>query len=94
MASSPEELLVMIRSAQSVRQDQWQVQIQAQVQMKADVYVKSAYLDAEAVERAMLNPCTSVENTVATLLDRYGPEATICVLPDGPMTISCVVQNT
>ena len=94
MASSPEELLVMIRSAESVRQDQWQVQIQAQVQMKADVYVKSAYLDAEAVERAMLNPCKSVEDTVATLLDRYGPEATICVLPEGPMTIPCVVQNT
>lgn len=83
----------MIRSADSVRQDQWQVQIQAQVQMKADVYVKSSYLDAETVKSAMLIPCNSVEETVAGLLDHYGPEATICVLPEGPMTIPHLSQS-
>ena len=66
---------------------------QAHVQMKADVYVKSSYLDAEAVERAMLRYCASVEETVAELLDRYGSEATICVLPEGPMTIPYVVGD-
>ncbi len=93
MASSPEELLTMIRSPGFVRQDQWQVQIQAQIQMKADVYVKSSYLDAEAVKSAMLLPCDSVEETVAVLLSRYGPEATICVLPEGPMTIPYVARR-
>jgi nickel-dependent lactate racemase len=91
MASSPEALLDIIHSAGFSRQDQWQAQIQAQVQMKADVYVKSSYLDAETVERAMLKPCVSVEETVGTLLNRYGPEATICVLPEGPMTIPYLV---
>ena len=91
MASGPEALLDMIHSAGFSRQDQWQAQIQAQVQMKADVYVKSSYLDAETVERAMLKPCVSVEETVGTLLNRYGPEATICVLPEGPMTIPYLV---
>ncbi len=87
MASTPEELLAMVRSFEFVRQDQWQVQIQAQIQLKADVYVKSAYLDAGAIESALLYPCTSVEETIGTLLERYGPEASICVLPEGPMTI-------
>ena len=90
MASSPEELLAMIHSDGFERQDQWQVQIQAQVQMKADVYVKSAYLDPATLERAMVKPSISVEETVAGLMERYGPEATICVLPEGPMTIPYV----
>ena len=90
MASTPEELLALVNSFEFVRQDQWQVQVQAQIQLKADVYVKSSYLDAGTRERAMLRPCTSVEDTVGTLLDRYGPEASICVLPEGPMTIPYV----
>lgn len=93
MASTPAELLAMIRSFGFVRQDQWQVQTQAQVQMKADVYVKSSHLDAGTIESAMLCLCTSVEETVGTLLDRYGPEAKICVLPEGPMTIPYVASD-
>ena len=90
MGSTPEELLAMVHSFEFVRQDQWQVQVQAQIQLKADVYVKSSYLDAGTIESAMLRPCTSVEETVGTLLDSYGPEAKICVLPEGPMTIPYV----
>ena len=86
-ASTPEELLALIRSSGEVRQDQWEAQVQAQVEMKADVYVKSTYLDEETLRRAMLRACTSVEDTVASLLRRYGPDASICVLPEGPMTI-------
>ena len=87
MASDPQELLTMIQSLNPVRQDQWQVQIQTQVLLKADVYIKSSYLDAETVRRALLKPCTSVEETLAALLERYGPDATVCVLPEGPTTI-------
>ena len=83
----------MIHATDFARQDQWEAQVQAQVQMKADVYVKSAYLDVETVQRAMLYPCTTVEETVAILLDRYGPEATVGVLPEGPMTIPYVARG-
>lgn len=93
MASSPEELLGIVCSAGFMRQDQWQVQIQAQVQMKADVYLKSRYLDEDAVARAMLRTSRSVEDTVAVLLDKYGADATICVLPEGPMTIPYVASE-
>jgi nickel-dependent lactate racemase len=92
MASGPAELLAMVKRFEMVRQDQWQVQVQAQLQMKADIYVKSSYLDEATIQRAMLNTCVSVEDTIANLLDQYGADATICVMPEGPMTIPYVVE--
>jgi nickel-dependent lactate racemase len=91
-AATPQELLTMIRSWDGVRQDQWEAQIQAQVQTRAEVYVKSSYLGDDAIRRAMLQPCHAVEETVAALLARYGPGASICVLPEGPMTIPYVAR--
>ncbi len=88
--SSPQELLAMVESPGFLRQDQWQVQVQAQVELMADVYVKSSHLDRETIEQALLRSCSSVEETVESLLQKYGPEATICVLPEGPMTIPYV----
>ena len=85
-APSPQALLAQIHASGEVIQDQWQVQVQAQVQSRADVYVRSS-LTAADVEGAMLRVCESIEETVALLTERYGPDATICVLPEGPMTI-------
>lgn len=90
MASSPGELLQMIKSWDGVQQDQWQAQVQAMIQMRADVYVKSSCLDDDTIRRALLKPCHHVEETLADLLDRYGPAATIGVMPEGPMTIPYV----
>lgn len=87
MASSPEQLLAVIQAFRSVLQDQWQVQIQAQVQMQADVFIRSTYLSESTLRKAMLNACTSVERTLSELLEKYGSDATICVMPEGPMTI-------
>ncbi len=90
LAPTPQALLALIRSWPQVRQDQWEAQLQAQVQLQADVYVRSSYLGEGELRRAMLQPCESIERTVASLLERYGPDATICVLPEGPMTIPYV----
>lgn len=87
MADSPEELLAMVKAWATVRQDQWQVQVQAQIQMRADVYLKNSHLDDQTVRAAKLEPCRCIEETLDKLLQRYGPDATICVLPEGPMTI-------
>jgi len=94
MASSPEELLDIISSFEVARHDQWEVQVQAQIMKKAKVYVKSSYLSPAEVRSALLSPCTSIEDTLTELLDQYGPKATICVLPEGPLTISYVAQDT
>lgn len=89
-ATSPQGILEMVHSPGFSCHDQWEVQVQAQILLKADVFVKSTYLTAEMVREAMFRPCESVEATVADLLGRYGPEATLCVLPEGPMTIPYV----
>ena len=94
MASSPEDVLAMVSSPDFSRHDQWEVQMQAQIQRKANVYVKSSYLSPEQVRSALLNPCESIEETLSDLLDEYGADATICVLPQGPMTIPYVHGQT
>jgi nickel-dependent lactate racemase len=86
MADSPQKLLEVIRAPGFLMQDQWEAQVQAQIQLKADVYVKSSYLSDEQIREALLLPCHSIEETLAQLLKRYGPDATICVLPEGPQT--------
>jgi len=92
MAESPEALLEIINGPEFSVRDQWEAQIQALIQLKADVHLKSSYLTEEEVRKALLTPCISVEETVARLLERYGPEATICVLPEGPQTIPVLIE--
>ena len=67
--------------------DQWEASMQALIQLRAQVFLKSGYLSDEEVGRALLTPCHSIESTLAELTDRYGPDTSICVLPQGPQTI-------
>ena len=89
-AGSPERVLEMVNAPGFERLDQWQVQIQAQIQQRADVYVYADGLTNEQIAKALLRPCRSIEATVSALLERYGPQATVCVLPEGPQTIPYV----
>ena len=60
-----------------------EAQIQALIQLKADVYLKMSYLSKAEICQAFLITCHSIEGEVERLLKRYGPQATICVLPEG-----------
>ena len=93
MAESPRTLLSQIQADGFQRQDQWQVQILAQILLKADVFLYSTYLDKKTVKSAMLNYCDSIEDTIISLLKLYGPEAKICVLPEGPRTIPYIEKS-
>ncbi len=86
-ADNPQALLDTIFAPGFLKQDQWQAQIQAQIQLKADVYVRTANLTDEQIEAALLRPSRRIEDTMTALLDKYGPQAKICVLPEGPQTI-------
>ncbi|PID55834.1 hypothetical protein CSB45_14080 [candidate division KSB3 bacterium] len=86
-ADSVEQLLERIREPGFVMGDTWQAQIQALISQKADVYVYSDGLDDDSITSAMLQPCGPVEQRVESLLKTYGPDARICVLPEGPQTI-------
>jgi nickel-dependent lactate racemase len=89
---APAELLAHILESGPARQDQWQAQIQALIQAKADVYVYSGGLSDEQIRAAMLIPCRSIEATLAALLEKYGPQARLCVLTEGPQTIPYLTQ--
>ncbi|WP_425058852.1 Lactate racemase [Sporomusa carbonis] len=91
MRNTPQELLEMINDESFSVFDQWQVQAQAMVQLKADCYLYST-LDPETVRKAMFKPITSVEETIDSLLAKYGKEARIAVMPLGPLTIPYVKE--
>jgi len=86
-ADSPQALLDTVCAPGFLKQDQWQAQVQALIQLKADVYVRTDNLTTEQIEMALFRPSHSIEDTVTELLGKYGPRASICVLPEGPQTI-------
>jgi len=92
-AHSPRAILDLVHQPGNARQDQWQAQVQAQILMKADVFVYSTYLSDEQVRKAMLSPAGSIEATLAELVTKYGDNARICVLPEGPVTIPYVLRG-
>ena len=86
-SAGPASLLERIRAGDCPCQDAWQAQIHASVCEKADVYLFSHNLTDEDITRAMLQPCRDIVGTVGRLLESYGRDASLCVLPEGPQTI-------
>jgi lactate racemase len=72
--------------------DQWQVQVLARVLTTARVAMRSGLPDAE-IEAAHLRPVPDVEAVVLAELDARGPDARVCVLPEGPQTIPYVAGD-
>ena len=88
---SPQALLTMIEERPRTVPDQWQVQMQAKLQTRAHVVVHTSYLTPEALRAAHLQHTDDVARTVRDLLADLGPDARVCVLPEGPQTIPYVV---
>ncbi|MFC1537245.1 nickel-dependent lactate racemase [Gemmatimonadota bacterium] len=86
-AKDARSLLDTVRKPGFQRQDMWQAQIQAMICTKATVYLYSRNLSEQQVESALLKPCRDIEATVAELVHKYGKQASICILPEGPQTI-------
>ena len=90
--STPGELLDMICAPGHNRHDQWEVQIQAQIQLRADVFLKADGLSSDDVRAAHLTPIKDVGATTRRQLERFGPDARLCVLPEGPQTIPYLAE--
>jgi nickel-dependent lactate racemase len=86
-AANPEALLDRIRAEGFVCQDMWQAQIQALISLRAKVYFYTSNLSDQQIRACLLEPCSDIEETVAALLEKYGPEAAVALLPEGPQTI-------
>ncbi len=89
MRDTPRELLDMINDPSFSMFDQWQVQVQALIQLKADCYLYSL-LDEDTVRKAKFKPTADPAELLKEMLERYGPEARVAVLPYGPLTIPYV----
>lgn len=89
-AGSPQAILEMLARPGFSEHDQWQVQVQAKIQLNADVYVYSDGLSDRQIQDALFLPCRDIEATVGRLVDKYGSKSSICVLPEGPLTIAYV----
>ena len=81
---SPQGILEMLARPGFTAQDQWQVQVQAQIQQRADVYVYSDGLTDAQIRAALFIPCRDIARTVRELQEKHGPQARICVMPEGP----------
>jgi nickel-dependent lactate racemase len=68
--------------------DQWQTEELARVRRKAEVIVVSDGLPPEVLRRLFVRTAPTVEAAVAECLARYGPEATIAVIPKGPYVLA------
>jgi lactate racemase len=80
----PREFLRAIAQSDHVTPDQWQVQIQANIQDHARVVMHTEHLSDEELGAVHLRQTRDISATVAA----EGPEATVCVLPEGPQTIA------
>lgn len=93
-SSSPQSVFDKLARPGFQEQDQWQVQIQALIQMWADVHIFSDGLTDEQIERSLLVPSASIEQTVSALESNYAPQARICVLPEGPQTMAFLMDGS
>ena len=89
MRTTPQDLLDMINDPSFSMFDQWEAQTLAMLRVKSDIYLYSL-LEKQQVIDCMVNPIDNVEETLKQLMDKYGPDATIAILPLGPLVIPYV----
>jgi nickel-dependent lactate racemase len=83
---SVSDLMGYIKKHEPDLKDTWQVFFQAMIQMKAEVYLYSG-LDPETVRSTHLRPVNDLNQLILNLIEKYGPDTRICILPEGPHTI-------
>lgn len=84
---SPERLLAATAARRQTVPDQWQVQVLARVPTQARVGVHSATLSDEDLRSAHCFDVPDIALAVEEELKAIGPDARVCVLPEGPQTI-------
>jgi nickel-dependent lactate racemase len=84
-ANSPQEVLDNI-SDKHPTGVQWQNQILANIQCKNDIYVVSE-MDETIIQDMMMTPFSTFEEALNDALRRLGKDASIAVIPEGPLVI-------
>jgi nickel-dependent lactate racemase len=92
-APTPAALLADISARTETVPDQWQVQILARILTTARVGVHTGGLTDAELRTAHLFAVPDIAAAVAAELAARGPDARVCVLPDGPQTIPYLVEE-
>jgi lactate racemase len=85
--NSVDDLMEFIKSNESRLKDTWQIYFQVLIQKKAMVYMFSKELDNDIIRKAFLTPVDDIVKLTDELVKKIGPQADICILPEGPQTI-------
>jgi hypothetical protein len=89
-AESPAALLEEILQRDHTVPDQWQAQVLGKVLARARVEVHTEFLTDEEIASVHLRQVPDVADAVLAELARVGPDARVCVLPEGPQTVPYV----
>jgi lactate racemase len=71
--------------------DTWQAQVLGRVLSKASVHLYTDGLTPDQVRSARLRPVADASGRVAELVSAHR-DATVCVLPEGPLTVATVAS--
>ncbi|TFF87117.1 MAG: nickel-dependent lactate racemase, partial [Promethearchaeota archaeon] len=83
---SPEKIYNQILSKEIIVPDQWEIQILTRILMKADIYVVSR-LNENEIGNIGLKHASSIEEAIEQGLKKFGADAKILILPNGPSVL-------
>jgi nickel-dependent lactate racemase len=85
--TTPAEFIKRLMKKEFFIPDQWCAQETYQVMMKNEVWIYTHGIEAETLRRFHFHPVAALNEAVAELLRRFGPDARWAIVPDGPMLI-------
>jgi nickel-dependent lactate racemase len=91
-ADNINELYDYLRENEKNFQDTWQIFYEVLIQRWSRVFLFADKLDDETIRRALFNPVQDPEVLIRNILEECGPDARVCVLPEGPLTIPYIKE--
>ena len=89
---SPEKIYEQILNKEIIVPDQWEIQILTRVLMKAEIYVISKLKENE-IGNIGLKFARNVEEAIKKSLKKYGNDAKILILPNGPQILPILKKH-
>ncbi|MFX1417669.1 MAG: nickel-dependent lactate racemase [Promethearchaeota archaeon] len=83
---TPKEIHKKILNKEIIVPDQWEIQILARILMKAEIFIISE-LNKNEIGNIGLKYAKNVEEAIRICLKKYGQEASILILPNGPQLL-------
>ena len=93
-AGNIDELYEFVKKNEKDYQDTWQIFYEVLIQRWANVSLYTDKLDDETVRKAHFSPVQDPEKLITEILEKHGPDARICVLPEGPLTIPYIKDQS